>query len=459
MKIASPLSRRDLLKSATCGFGGLALAGLLAEQASASKHPLAAKTPHFIPKAKRVIFLYMYGGPSQVDMFDYKPVLEKQSGNPPPASLKIGGKLMGPIAKFNRVGEAGHWMSDLLPHLAGHADKLCMLKGMQTDTPAHPTAISQLQTGSPVLVRPSMGAWLTYGLGTENENLPGFMTICPRSTVSMYGSSFLPAIYQGTAIGKAGKPAAEATIRHLVDPTLPPRIQKEQLEHILAMNRQHLQRTGKDDRLDGLIRSFELAYRMQTEVLPVLDISTESKSTLEMYGIDQKPTDDFGRQCLMARRLSEAGVRFVQVTSTTPSKLGWDHHFAIRKTLPSSCKDVDKPIAGLLADLQSRGLLEDTLVLWGGEFGRTPTGGAGREHNQYGFTCWLAGGGVKSGFSFGETDEFGYKAITDKVHVHDLHATILHLLGLDHERLTYRYSGRDFRLTDVHGRVVKEIIA
>ncbi|MEO1997841.1 MAG: DUF1501 domain-containing protein [Planctomycetaceae bacterium] len=453
MDAAQHASRRELLKSATCGFGGLALAGMLADQAIAAKHPLAPRIPHFVPRAKRIIFLYMYGGPSQIDMFDHKPELEKQ------AATGKDKKLMGSIARFGQFGEAGHWISDLLPHLRGHADKFCMLKGMHTDSPAHPTAISQLHTGSPVLVRPSMGAWLTYGLGTENQNLPGFVTICPRSTVSMYGSSFLPAIYQGTAIGKAGKPASTATIRHLDDPTLPLRIQKEQLEYILAMNRRHLERAGRDDQLDGMIRSFELAYRMQTAVSPVLDISSETSSTLEMYGIDQKPTDDFGRQCLMARRLAESGVRFVQVTSTTPSELGWDHHFAIRKTLPSSCMDVDKPIAGLLTDLQARGLLDDTLVLWGSEFGRTPTGGGGREHNPDGFTCWLAGGGVKSGMSYGETDELGYKAITDKVHVHDLHATMLYLLGLDHERLTYRHSGRDFRLTDVSGRVVKEIVA
>lgn len=453
MNSASHSSRRDLLRSATCGFGSLALAGLLTEQAAAAAHAPSERTPHFVPRAKRVIFLYMYGGPSQVDLFDYKPELEKQAAK---ADNK---KLMGSIARFGRFGEAGHWISELFPGLRRHADRLCMLKGMHTDTPAHPTAISQLHTGSPVLVRPSMGAWLTYGLGTENENLPGFVTICPRSTAGMYGSAFLPAIYQGTAIGKAGQPASEATIRHLGDPSLPPQIQREQLEFIQTMNRRHLDRAGSDDQLDAMIQSFELAFRMQTEASPVLDISSETKSTLEMYGIDRQPTDDFGRQCLMARRLAESGVRFVQVTSTTPSQLGWDHHFDIRKTLPASCRDVDQPISGLLTDLESRGLLDDTLVLWGSEFGRTSTGGKGREHNPHAFTCWMAGGGVESGLSFGETDELGHKAVAEKVHVHDLHATMLYLLGLDHERLTYRYSGRDFRLTDVSGRVVNEIVA
>lgn len=453
MTFAQQASRRQLLKSATCGFGSLALAGMLTDQAEAGQHPLAAKVPPLMARAKRVIFLYMYGGPSQVDLFDYKPELARQATRPEEK------KLMGPIARFGRFGEAGHWISDLFPHLRNHADKLCMLKGMHTDSPAHPTAISQLHTGSSVLVRPSMGAWLTYGLGSENQNLPGFVTICPRSTASMYGSAFLPAMYQGTAIGKAGQPASEAAIRHLFDPTLPPRAQQDQLNYILGLNRRHLDRAGEDDQLDAMIRSFELAYRMQSAVPSVLDIATETKSTLDMYGIDQQPTDDFGRQCLMARRLSEAGVRFVQVTSTTPSELGWDHHFDIRNKLPSSCRDVDKPIAGLLADLESRGLLEDTLVFWGSEFGRTPTGGKGREHNPHAFTCWLAGGGVKSGFSYGETDELGHKAVAEKMHVHDLHATMLYLLGLNHERLTWRHSGRDFRLTDVSGRIVQDIVA
>jgi hypothetical protein len=317
-----------------------------------------------------------------------------------------------------------------------------------------------LHTGALALTRPSLGAWVFYGLGTENQNLPGFVTICPprgHGGVLNYGNAFLPAAYQGTALGSAGTPAASARIRHLSPGQITAAQQRRQLDLLQSMNRDHLERAGGDDRLDGVIESYELAFRMQVSVPTLTDLSSESRATRALYGIDEEPTDDFGRQCLMARRFAEAGVRFIQVSHS----FKWDQHGELKQGHEQNAREVDRPIAGLLADLKARGLLEETLVLWGGEFGRTPVteGKDGRDHNPHGFTMWLAGGGVQGGLVHGATDEFGYYAVKDKVHMHDLHATILHLLGLDHEKLTYRYAGRDFRLTDVYGRVVQEIIA
>jgi Protein of unknown function (DUF1501) len=473
-------SRREFLRKSGCGFGSLALSALLAEQAAAAatrENPLAPRSPHFSPRAKRVIFLWMQGGPSQADLFDSKPRLEKEAGekipfelSDTPGRVKERARLFGPVSRLNRVGQSGMWMTEWLPHLATKVDELCFLRGMQSDSPAHPGAIRLMQTGSVQFVRPSMGSWILYGLGTENQNLPGFVVISPvlfgdDGSPLHYSNVFLPTVYQGTRIGMSTVPIKDSKIGYLSDPSISPDLQKQHLDFIQMRNRRHLEEHGADRDMEGLIQSYELAFRMQMEAPTVFNVSSESKVTRDLYGIDDKATDNFGRKCLMARRLIEAGVRFVQVTDG-----GWDHHARIRSTLRDSCERIDKPITGLLTDLKARGLLDDTLVVWTGEFGRTPydqddskgKGGLdarGRDHNPHCWTMWMAGAGVKQGVVHGETDEYAWKAVDGKVHVHDLHATILHLLGLNHEKLTYRYSGRDFRLTDVYGRVVEEILA
>jgi hypothetical protein len=458
------ISRRRLLQQTANGFGALAFAGLATEAAQADD-PLAPKPVHAPPKAKRVIFLFMHGGPSHIDTFDYKPRLQAEDGkNLPFARAKLvekatGQKLMASPWKFARHGESGRWASELFPEVAKHLDELCMVQGMHTDGQSHGQAVLQLHTGAQNLIRPSMGSWIVYGLGTENRNLPGFVTICPtrgHGGAQNYGNAFLPAAYQGTAIGAANAPAANAQIRHIRSAEFSADEQRRQLDLLQAMNRDHRVRAEGDDRIDGVIASYELAFRMQSAAPALIDLSNESKETKKLYGIDERPTDDFGRQCLLARRFAEAGVRFIQVSHS----FKWDQHGSLKSGHEKNAKEVDKPIAGLLADLKARGLLDDTLVWWGGEFGRTPVaqGKDGRDHNPQGFTMWLAGGGVRDGLTFGATDDYGYYAVRDKVHMHDLHATILHLLGMDHEKLTYRYAGRDFRLTDVYGRVVKEIV-
>jgi hypothetical protein len=459
-------TRRELLQRAACGFGYLAFAGLAA-QASASDNPLAPKPPHHSPRAKRVIFLFMHGGPSHVDTFDYKPKLQQDDGKDAPvdpktfnASAGTSRRLMASPWKFRQHGESGLWISELFPEVAQHADELCVIRSMHTNGQSHGQAVLMLHTGSENLTRPSIGSWIVYGLGTENSSLPGFVTICPprgHGGAQNYGNAFLPAIYQGTAIGNADTPASAAQIRFLHHPYLPADVQRQQLNFLQRLNQEHLRRTGEDEQLEGVIQSYELAFRMQRVAPEILDLSRESAATRKLYGIDEKPTDDFGRQCLMARRLIEAGVRFVQVSHS----FKWDQHGNLKAGHERNAKEVDKPIAALLTDLKERGLLKDTLVLWGGEFGRTPMaqGKDGRDHNPQGFTMWLAGGGVKSGFAYGNTDDYGHKAVEHPVHMHDLHATILWLLGLDHEKLTFRYAGRDFRLTDVHGRVVHDIMS
>jgi hypothetical protein len=343
-----------------------------------------------------------------------------------------------------------------LPLIGRHADDLCLLRAMHADSPNHPVAVRQLHTGNLFDVVPSMGSWLSYGLGTENQQLPSYVTILPGEGERNFSSAFLPAIHQGTAIQDVGIKAGQAPIRHLADPDVSREVQRRRLDLVQSMNRRQLNRLQSDQQMEGVIESFELAFRMQTETPRLVDLARESKTTLDLYGIGQAPTDQFGRQCLLARRLAEAGVRFVQVTLD-----GWDHHSGIAGGLKSLCSQCDQPVAGLLTDLKSRGLLDDTLVVWGGEFGRTPhaQNGDGREHNQHGFTMWMAGGGVKGGVVHGMTDDFGYHAVDGKVHINDLHATMLHLLGLDHERLTFEHHGRPFRLTDVAGKVVTEIIS
>ena len=452
------LSRRAMLRASTCGFGYLAFLGMAERARAASQYasPLAVKPPHFPARAKRVVFLGMRGAPSHMDTFDYKPQLNERDGQ---AGPNKGRKLVGSPWKFQQHGER-LWISELFPHLARHADKLCVLNAMHTNVPNHPEAWVMLHTGSFQFVRPSVGAWTLYGLGTENQSLPGFVSISPpviNGGPQNYGSAFLPAIYQGTPLGQLGLPLEKAEVRNLANARLSRDLQRRQLDLIQAMNGDLKSLHPEDAQLDGVIESYELAFRMQTELPEVMDFADETANTLESYGVGEKlPTDDFGRQCLLARRLLEKGVRYVELCHQN-----WDQHKTLKASLTRNCRETDQPIAALLGDLEQRGLLDETLVVWGGEFGRTPDSGAtdGRDHNAKGYSMWLAGGGVKGGIAHGQTDDLGYEAVEGKVHLHDLHATMLHLLGLDHERLTYRYAGRDFRLTDVYGQVVKEILA
>ncbi|MEZ5404383.1 MAG: DUF1501 domain-containing protein [Bryobacteraceae bacterium] len=465
------MKRRDMLRAAGAGFPALALAGLLGEEARAASKadaapdPLAPRSPHFTPRAKRVIFLFMHGGPSQVDTFDYKPLLLRDHGKPLPfarpkvVSSETFNLLKSPW-EFKQYGQSGAWVSDLFPHVAQVVDRLCFVKSMWGSNSRHGGALLELHTGSDTFVRPAMGSWITYGLGSENQSMPGFVTICPTQShggANNFASAFLPAPYAGTAIGAVGIPARDARIPFISNKETPRDIQRMELDLIQEINRDQLAVTGPDHDLEGRIESFELAFRMQNEAPGLQDISGESAATRALYGVDDPITEDFARQCLMARRLSERGVRFVQVSHTYK----WDQHARLRRDHAQNAAEVDQPIAALIRDLDARGLLEDTLVVWGGEFGRTPTaqGSDGRDHNPEAFTYFLAGGGVKPGFSYGATDDYGYYSVEQKVHFHDLHATILHLLGLDHKRLTYRYAGRDFRLTDVHGNVVHDIMA
>lgn len=464
------LSRRELLKQSSCGFGYLALAALAsqaAEQTSQNRSPLAPKAPHFTPRAKRVIFLFMSGGPSQVDTFDPKPLLQQHDGETIPASIFSGKSkasddqvLLGSPWKFQQHGEAGLWISELFPHLARQADRLCVIRSMHCDSQDHSQACQQIHTGATTFIRASMGAWVLYGLGTENDSLPGFVTIGSLGRGGgpiNRGSAFLPATYQGAAIGEA-KGAASEAIPHLSNRHWPTKAQAAQLRALNQLNSGLLARSDDDPQIEGMIQSFELAYRMQKIAPEVLDLGRETADTLAWYGIGGGVTDAFGRNCLLARRMAEAGVRFIEVGGSG----AWDHHKDLKEDLPAVCRATDQPIAALLDDLQRRGMLDDTLVVWGGEFGRTPENKLanrnGRDHDRHGYTMWLAGGGARSGLAYGQTDEFGFAAVENNVHVHDLHATILHLLGLDHERLTYRYAGRDFRLTDVYGRVIHDII-
>ncbi|MEQ1828391.1 MAG: DUF1501 domain-containing protein [Pirellula sp.] len=472
--ISDFVRRRWMLKNSAAGFGYLAFQGMLnqsladaAPMASSSTNPLAPKQPHFTARAKRIVFLYMKGGPSHVDTFDPKPMLDRDHGKPPPFALPrvvfaAQGNLLKSPWKFRNYGESGLPVSDLFPHVAQHVDDLCILRSLHGSNPAHGGALLKLHTGSDQFVRPSMGAWVTYGLGTENENLPAFVTICPtlaHGGMNNWGAAFLPAHCQGTPIGNASSASSTAQVKHIRNPTTSLGAQRQQIDLIRALNEQHLQENEFDDALSGRLNSFELAFRMQSAMPEVQDLSGETLSTMRLYGIDDSTTENFGRQCLMARRFLERGVRFVQVTHSD-SEVQWDQHSDLYQGHSKNAAEVDKPIAGLLSDLKMRGMLEDTLVLWGGEFGRTPTSqGNGRDHNPHGFAMWMAGGGVKGGYAYGSTDDYGYYATENKMHINDLHATILHILGMDHERLTYRYAGRDFRLTDVAGTVATDILA
>ena len=465
--LPTPLSRRQMLRQCSAGFGNLALLGLMSslERATAGTNvnPLAAKPPMIPARAKRVIFLFMHGGPSHVDTFDYKPALIRDSGKPlpfdkPRIQFAKTSNLWKSPWEFRPYGQSGVMISDLFPLVGSCADDICFIKSIHGTNEAHGGALLKLHTGSDTFVRPSMGSWISYGLGTENQNLPSFITINPtfgHGGVGNWSSAFLPAVHQGTPIGGGG-PVEKATINYLHDPNENASLQRAQLNLLGEMNRQHLAHAGTDPALEARIESFELAFRMQTEAPEAMDVSRESEATKKLYGLDDPKTGSFARQCLLARRFSERGVRFVQVTHPY-----WDSHGDLPKEHGRLAHEVDRPIAGLLQDLKARGQLKDTLVIWGGEFGRTPTmqGSDGRDHHPHAFTMWMAGGGVKPGFSYGVTDDYGFYCVDQKVHVHDLHATILALMGIDHERLTYRHTGRDFRLTDVHGRVVKEVFA
>jgi hypothetical protein len=463
------VTRRLALQNTACGFGYLALAGLARGGTVAAPSPLQQVTP----RAKRVIFIFMQGGPSHIDTFDYKPLLAERDGQgfafeDDRVRARTGQrtsehKVMRSPWEFRQYGETGRWASDLFPHTARHVDRMCFVHSLHTEGVAHGPATLFLHCGATNFIRPSMGSWISYGLGSENQNLPGFVTIAPSAGNGgprNYGTAFLPARHQGTPIGDVN--ATKLDVDNLVNASLTRDEQLRQLELTRSLNLDQLQRAGGGTELDSVIESFELAWRMQSHAPDVLQMERETPETLSLYGIGQPETDRFGRQCLLARRLAESGVRYIQVNyGDNSANPAWDQHSNLPKHAEHA-RRVDQPIAALLTDLAQRGLLEDTLVWWGGEFGRTPysqDNGTGRDHNPSGFTMWLAGGGVKPGFAYGATDEFGHRAVENKVHMHDMHATILHLLGIDHEQLTYRYLGRNFRLTDVHGRVVNDILA
>lgn len=465
------LSRRELLRASALGIGNMAFLSLLADEAFAqqaltdSKNPLAPKSPMFPARAKRVIFVFLHGGPSQVDTFDPKPLLTRDHGKPftgemPRIVSSPTGNLLKSPWEFKHYGQSGIEVSDLFPHVGGCVDDLCFINSMYGSNSRHGAALLELHTGSDTFVRPSMGSWVTYGLGTENQNLPGFLTICPtlgHGGVNNWSSAFLPAYTQGTPIGNAGIPAENARIPFIHNDETPAEAQKLEIELMRQMGMDQLAHLGPDPALEGRINSYELAFRMQLAAPDLQEISGESEETKKLYGIDEPKTKNFGQQCLLARRFSEKGVRFVQVTHSYK----WDQHSDLRRDHASNAMEVDKPIAGLIKDLKARGMLKDTLVVISGEFGRTPVaqGDDGRDHNPHGFTTILAGGGVKPGIKYGATDDYGFFAVQDKVHIHDLHATMLYLLGIDHTKLTYFHGGRNYRLTDVHGEIVKGILA
>jgi hypothetical protein len=466
---SAPVSRRQWLNRCGLGLGALAFADLMMSEgrrsfaAEDSLHPLAPRAPHFAATAKRVIHIFANGGPSQVDTFDPKPILASYAGKPLPTGnlkteAKTGGVLPSPY-KFQRYGQSGMEISELFPRLAQHADDLCVIRSMQTDLPNHEASLLMINCGDARLSRPSVGSWITYGLGSENQNLPGFVVLCPNGypvqESDNWRSAFLPGAFQGTFVDTQHQ-KLEHLIENIRNPALSAADQRQQLDLLRELNRAHAKERQGESLLEARIQSFELAFRMQGEVAAAFDLGRESKATRALYGPGLQ-----GRQMLIARRLLEMGVRVVQVWSGAGQP--WDDHTNLAAHHRQLAGDCDQPIAALLADLKQRGMLEETLVLWGGEFGRTPTGQlpelSGRDHNHYGFTLWLAGGGVRGGYVHGATDEFGFKAVEKPVHVHDLHATMLYLLGFDHEQLTYRSAGRDFRLTDVHGQIVEELLA
>ena len=463
-----PVSRREMLSRCGTGLGMFGLAALLGGEAQAA-NSMATRTPQFIPRAKHVIHIFMNGGISHVDTFDPKPELEKYVGKEVPLNLKTerktGAALPSPY-KFTRHGESGLPVSEIFPKLAGCVDDMTFIRSMYADLPNHEPSLMLMNTGDQRLLRPSVGSWLTYGLGTENQNLPGFVVLCPGgypiAGSDNWRSAFLPGVYQGTYVNPQHE-EIDKLIEHVRNPALNRDEQRRQLDLLQTLNTQHAAARGHDSNLETRIESFEIAYRMQMEATDAFDTTKEPKSIHDLYG-----GGVHARQCLIARRLVERGVRYVQLWHGEGQP--WDNHDDIEVNHRNLARQCDQGIAALLTDLKQRGLLEETLVICGGEFGRTPTvelpqAGAnagkinGRDHNNHGFTVWMAGGGVKKGFAYGATDDFGFAAVENRVHVHDLHATMLHLLGFDHEKLTYRYAGRDFRLTDVAGQVVHDLIA
>ena len=469
-----PQNRRGFLRQAGCGFGAVALAALWAQgdiagadAATATTDPLAPRQPHFKARAKNVIFLYMDGGPSQVDTFDPKPRLNKEHGQPfavtiEPTQFNNNGNTFGCPWKFQQYGESGIPVSELFPNVAKHADKLAVIRSMTSQFPEHTSANYFLHTGTGIQGRPSMGAWFGYGLGSECRDLPGFIVIngglVPPGGLDNFNSGFLPASYQGSIFTADNPPVANINRLEATD-----KVQRNKLALLKQLDGQVMERLGRVDAVESAIANYELAYRMQTVVPKLMEMKDETEATQRMYGFDAttKGTASFARQCLLARRLVERGVRFVELTCPSLGHDRWDQHQNLKPGHEDNARAVDQPIAALLEDLQQRGLLDETLVVWSGEFGRTPfaQGSDGRDHNPFGFTLWLAGGGVKGGTIYGATDEFGYKAIENKAEIHDLHATMLHLLGLDHTKVTFRFSGRDMRLTDVHGHVIHDVIA
>ena len=466
-----PMSRRAALRAAGCGFGYLGLASLLANAAPSAPpaSPTAPREPHFPARAKRVIFLFMHGGPSSVDTFDPKERLARDDGKPLPIKrpLAFAGGPPGPLMKspweFKNHGQSGIPVSSLFPEVATCADDLCVVRSMVGEGVDHGAALLQTFTGTSTFTRPSMGSWVLYGLGAENQDLPGFITIKPALShggSKNWASAFLPGAYQGTAIGNAGMNVdlvKGEPIEYLLNKHYSSDQQRFELDMLQNINRRHAALNQNDPQLEARIQAYELAFRMQAQAPEAFLVEKESDATQKLYGLDNPVTRDFGWQCLLARRLTERGVRFVQCTHSYK----WDQHGELYIKHTENAREVDKPIAGLLKDLKSRGMLKDTLVIWAGEFGRTPVsqGKDGRDHNPYGYSIWMAGGGVKSGFVYGATDDIGYYAVEDRMHLHDFHATVLYLLGLDHEKLTYRYNGRDFRLTDVAGVVAKKVLA
>lgn len=471
MKAFSPLDRRSILKQAGCGLGALAFHSLLRETGLAGERPLTARPTHFPPRAKRVIWLFMGGGPSQVDTWDFKPELQRRHGQKlegydPTTGFFDGraGALLASPFEFQQHGQCGAWVSSLFPNLARHVDKLAIIRSCFSESNNHAPAISQLNSGIPRAGFPSVGSWVTYGLGSEQSNLPGFVVMTdpirrrpPKGGATAWSAGFLPGAHAGTAINPTGDP-----IDHLRPLGRNLSEQRRQLDFLRRQNEHFLAEHGFESELSARIESFELAYRMQVAAPEALDVDREPESMHRLYGLDDRRCAGFGRQCLLARRLIERGVRFVQIYSGgDKNPTSWDAHNKLVANHSMFAGETDFPIAGLLTDLEARGLLDDTLVIWGGEFGRTPVseGQDGRDHNPFAFTTWMAGGGIRGGVRHGETDEVGWKAVQDRVSVHDLHATILHLLGLDHERLTYRFNGRDYRLTDVYGNVLHNILA
>lgn len=467
--------RRSFLRQAGGGLGMVALASLLAREGQlrastqqSDARPLAPKPAHFAPRAQRVIYLFMHGGPSHVDLFDPKPALVEYAGQPLPASVGpvmtrrqvAQNPLLAPIKPFRPRGESGLEISDFLPHLAEQADRLCVLRSCHGDSVNHPQSVYQMNTGSILMGRPSLGSWVSYGLGTENDSLPAFVVLPDpggglKGGPAAWGNGYLPATFQGTTF----RPGATPVVDLRPQPGISSQQQRGTLELLRSINARHRDERGGDSQLEARIEAYELAFRMQAAAPAVVDFADETPETLALYGIDEKDTDEYGRRCLLARRLIERGVRFVQLYSGDTN--GWDAHNDVADNHGTYCRRTDKPVAGLLIDLARRGLLDDTLVIWGGEFGRMPMSeqGKGRDHNPWGYSVVLAGAGVRGGYAYGATDEFGLRAVENKVHVHDLHATILHLLGLDHEELTYFHNGREERLTDVAGNVVREILA